>query len=89
METINIANRQTLMDAATLGKGDVQAAIEMSITQNVELTKEGGEVTSEVTVKDAGVVNNLSLREARPATAAGAINEGIGYWRIQHDFKVS
>lgn len=85
----NIAKGQCLADVAVLGKGNIDAAIDLALDQDKSITAEQGGVDIIGNPYDAPAVSELAYRKAAPATAAGEIAEGIGVWRVGLDFKVS
>lgn len=97
MPSVKVKNRQTLLDIAILESGNVDAALEMAVANGLSITEDlaSGSYVQLVAVKDAAVVNELVARGARAVSAdevSGDVivkMEGISFWSIAIDFKVS
>ena len=97
MEVI-ILHNQSLLDIAIQHTGAVENTFAMAVANGLSLTDDlpaGTEIQLPDNVnKDSDVLNYYSAKSLQPATAVIMLPEkerleGIGYWVIQTDFKVS
>ena len=97
MTTI-ILHNQSLLDLAVQHTGAVENTFAMAVANGLSLTDDlpaGAEIKLPDSVnKDNDVLNYYSAKRLQPATAVilppeEERLEGIGYWVIQTDFKVS
>ena len=97
MTTI-ILHNQSLLDLAVQHTGAVESVFAIAVANGLSLTDDlpaGTEIKLPDSVnKDSDVLNYYSAKRLQPATAVIMLPEeerleGIGYWVIQTDFKVS
>ena len=97
MTTI-ILHNQSLLDLAVQHTGAVENTFAMAVANGLSLTDDlpaGAEIKLPDSVnKDSDVLNYYSAKRLQPATAVIMLPEeerleGIGYWVIQTDLKVS
>jgi hypothetical protein len=97
MTTI-ILHNQSLLDLAVQHTGAVENTFALAVVNGLSLTDDlpaGAEIKLPDSVnKDNDVLNYYSAKRLQPATAVilppeEERLEGIGYWVIQTDFKVS
>ena len=97
MTTI-ILHNQSLLDLAVQHTGAVENTFAMAVANGLSLTDDlpvGTEIKLPDSVnKDNDVLNYYTSKRLQPATAVIMLPEeerleGIGYWVIQTDFKVS
>ena len=97
MTTI-ILHNQSLLDLAVQHTGAVENTVALAVVNGLSLTDDlpsGAEIKLPDSVnKDNDVLNYYSAKRLQPATAVilppeEERLEGIGYWVIQTDFKVS
>nr|DAY32261.1 MAG TPA: hypothetical protein [Caudoviricetes sp.] len=97
MTTI-ILHNQSLLDIAIQHTGAVENTFAIAVANGLSLTDDlpaGAEIkTPDSANKDNDVLNYYTAKSLQPATAVIMLPEeerleGIGYWVIQTDFKVS
>ena len=97
MTTI-ILHNQSLLDLAVQHTGAVENTFAIAVTNGLSLTDDlpaGVEIKiPDSANKDSDVLNYYTSKRLQPATAVIMLPEeerleGIGYWVIQTDFKVS
>ena len=97
MTTI-ILHNQSLLDLAVQHTGAVESVFAIAVANGLSLTDDlpaGAEIKIPDSVnKDSDVLNYYSAKRLQPATAVilppeAERLEGIGYWAISVDFKVS
>lgn len=97
MTTI-ILHNQSLLDLAVQHTGAVENTFALAVVNGLSLTDDlpaGTEIKLPDSVnKDSDVLNYYTAKRLQPATAVIMLSgaerlEGIGYWIIQTDFKVS
>ncbi len=97
MTTI-ILHNQSLLDLAVQHTGAVENTFALAVVNGLSLTDDlpaGTEIKLPDSVnKDSDVLNYYTAKRLQPATAVIILSEterleGIGYWVIQTDFKVS
>ena len=97
MTTI-ILHNQSLLDIAIQHTGAVENTFAIAVANGLSLTDDlpaGAEIKiPDSANKDNDVLNYYSAKRLQPATAVIMLPEeerleGIGYWVIQTDFKVS
>ena len=97
MTTI-ILHNQSLLDLAVQHTGAVESVFAIAVANGLSLTDDlpaGAEIKIPDSVnKDSDVLNYYTAKRLQPATAVilppeEERLEGIGYWVIQTDFKVS
>jgi hypothetical protein len=97
MEVI-ILHNQSLLDIAIQHTGAVENTFALAVVNGLSLTDDlpaGTEIKLPDSVnKDSDVLNYYTAKRLQPATAVIMLSEaerleGIGYWVIQTDFKVS
>lgn len=95
---ITILHNQSLLDLAVQHTGAVESVFAIAVANGLSLTDDlpaGAEIQLPDNVnKDSDVLNYYSAKRLQPATAVilppeAERLEGIGYWVIQTDFKVS
>ena len=95
---ITILHNQSLLDLAVQHTGTAENAFALAVVNGLSLTDDlpaGAEIKLPDSVnKDSDVLNYYSAKRLQPATAVIMLPEeerleGIGYWVIQTDFKVS
>ena len=95
---INVLPLQSLLDIAIQHTGAVENTFAMAVANGLSLTDDlpaGTEIQLPDNVnKDSDVLNYYSAKRLQPATAVIMLPEeerleGIGYWAISVDFKVS
>ena len=95
---INVLPLQSLLDIAIQHTGVVENTFAMAVANGLSLTDDllaGTEIKLPDSVnKDSDVLNYYSAKRLHPATAVIMLPEeerleGIGYWAISVDFKVS
>ena len=95
---INVLPLQSLLDIAIQHTGAVENTFAMAVANGLSLTDDlpaGTEIKLPDSVnKDSDVLNYYSAKRLQPATAVTLLPEaerleGIGYWAISVDFKVS
>ena len=95
---ITILHNQSLLDLAVQHTGAVESVFAIAVANGLSLTDDlpaGTEIKLPDSVnKDSDVLNYYSAKRLQPATAVilppeAERLEGIGYWVIQTDFKVS
>ena len=95
---ITILHNQSLLDLAVQHTGAVESVFAIAVANGLSLTDDlpaGTEIKLPDSVnKDSDVLNYYSAKRLQPATAVTLLPEeerleGIGYWIIQTDFKVS
>lgn len=95
---INVLPLQSLLDIAIQYTGAVESVFAIAVANGLSLTDDlpaGTEIKIPDSVnKDSDVLNYYSAKRLQPATAVilppeEERLEGIGYWVIQTDFKVS
>ena len=95
---ITILHNQSLLDIAVQHTGAVEHTFALAVANGLSLTDDlpaGTEIKLPDSVnKDSDVLNYYSAKRLQPATAVilppeEERLEGIGYWIIQTDFKVS
>ncbi len=97
MTTI-ILHNQSLLDIAIQHTGAVENIFAMAVANGLSLTDDlpaGTEIKlPDSANKDSDVLNYYTAKRLQPATAVIMLSEaerleGIGYWVIQTDFKIS
>ena len=97
MTTI-ILHNQSLLDLAVQHTGAVENTFAIAVANRLSLTDDlpaGAEIKiPDSANKDSDVLNYYTSKRLQPATAVIMLPEeerleGIGYWVIQTDFKVS
>ena len=97
MTTI-ILHNQSLLDIAIQHTGAVENTFALAVANGLSLTDDlpaGAEIKiPDSANKDSDVLNYYSAKRLQPATAVIMLPEeerleGIGYWAISVDFKVS
>ena len=95
---ITILHNQSLLDLAVQHTGTAENAFALAVVNGLSLTDDlpaGAEIKLPDSVnKDSDVLNYYSAKRLQPATAVIMLPEeerleGIGYWAISVDFKVS
>ena len=95
---ITILHNQSLLDIAIQHTGAVENTFALAVANGLSLTDDlpaGAEIKLPDSVnKDNDVLNYYTARRLQPATAVILLSdeerlEGIGYWAISVDFKVS
>ena len=95
---VNVLPLQSLLDITIQHTGAVENTFAVAIANGLSLTDDlpaGTEIKLPDSVnKDSDVLNYYSAKKLQPATAVilppeEERLEGIGYWVIQTDFKVS
>jgi len=95
---INVLPLQSLLDIAVQHTGAVESVFAIAVANGLSLTDDlpaGTEIKLPDSVnKDSDVLNYYSAKRLQPATAVILLPEeerleGIGYWAISVDFKVS
>lgn len=95
---ITILHNQSLLDLAVQHTGAVESVFAIAVANGLSLTDDlpaGTEIKLPDSVnKDSDVLNYYSAKRLQPATAVilppeEERLEGIGYWAISVDFKVS
>lgn len=95
---INVLPLQSLLDIAIQHTGAVENTFALAVANGLSLTDDlpaGTEIKLPDSVnKDSDVLNYYSAKSIQPATAVIMLPEaerleGIGYWAISVDFKVS
>ena len=95
---ITILHNQSLLDLAVQHTGAVESVFAIAVANGLSLTDDlpaGTEIKLPDSVnKDSDVLNYYTAKRLQPATAVIMLSEeerleGIGYWVIQTDFKVS
>ena len=95
---ITILHNQSLLDIAIQHTGAAENTFAVAVTNGLSLTDDlpaGAEIQLPDNVnKDSDVLNYYTAKRLQPATAVilppeEERLEGIGYWVIQTDFKVS
>ena len=95
---INVLPLQSLLDIAIQHTGAVESVFAIAVANGLSLTDDllaGTEIKLPDSVnKDSDVLNYYTAKRLQPATAVILLPEaerleGIGYWVIQIDFKVS
>ena len=95
---INVLPLQSLLDIAVQHTGAVESVFAIAVANGLSLTDDlpaGTEIKLPDSVnKDSDVLNYYSAKRLQPATAVIMLPEeerleGIGYWAISVDFKVS
>ncbi len=94
MQTIIVKNGQTFIDLAMQYAGSAEAALAMSVQNNLPLTAEltTGSVQQRPSVLNAVVAKEFEKEKANPQSNISGVlnmNEGIGYWYLENDFIVS
>jgi hypothetical protein len=94
MQTIQVKDRQTFLDIAMQHSGSAEAAFEIAVQNNMELTADliAGTWLPQPAVVFADIVQLFKVEKAVPASIIfdgiyGA-KEGIDYWAIENDFIV-
>jgi len=90
-------DRQSIIDIALQTSGDVSAALDLAIANDLNITDDLvlGSTLSTVDVVNRGVVNRYNEKKTTPATdiseedSNNAPFGGIGYMGIELDFMVS
>lgn len=84
-------NDQTLADVAVQHLGDIEALVPMCVNADISLTDTGiAHINVDMEVVDKKVVEQLNKVENIPASGLEeAIPQGVGYWAVGLDFKVS
>lgn len=96
-KTVQPIDRQSLLDVAIQTSGGVEAAVEMSVKNDLSITDTlpDGVPIDTVAPVDKNVLARYEARDVRPATdlsaedLATAPYGGIGYMGIEVDFIVS
>ncbi|MEN9570899.1 MAG: hypothetical protein RL172_2130 [Bacteroidota bacterium] len=90
-----VGSRQTLIDLAMQHAGAAEAAFEMCVQHDFEITKEleAGSILPEPVVLNNEVVTLYRTEKAKPASILikqmpGEEDEGIDFWAIETDFEV-
>ena len=95
---VKVLPLQSLLDIAIQHTGAVESVFAIAVANGLSLTDDlpaGAEIQLPDSVnKDSDVLNYYSAKRLQPATAVIMLPEeerleGIGYWVIQIDFKVS
>ena len=95
---ITILHNQSLLDLAVQHTGAVESVFAIAVANGLSLTDDlpaGTEIKLPDSVnKDSDVLNYYTAKRLQPATAVilppeEERLEGIGYWAISVDFKVS
>lgn len=95
---VNVLPLQSLLDIAIQHTGTVENTFALAVANGLSLTDDlpvGTEIKLPDSVnKDSDVLNYYTAKRLQPATAVTLLPEaerleGIGYWVIQTDFKVS
>ena len=95
---INVLPLQSLLDIAIQHTGAVESVFAIAVANGLSLTDDlpaGTEIKIPDSVnKDSDVLNYYTAKRLQPATAVilppeEERLEGIGYWAIRVDFKVS
>ena len=95
---VKVLPLQSLLDIAIQHTGAVESVFAIAVANGLSLTDDlpaGAEIKLPDTVnKDSDVLNYYSAKRLQPATAVIMLPEaerleGIGYWAISVDFKVS
>ena len=95
---INVLPLQSLLDIAIQHTGSVENTFAIAVANGLSLTDDlpaGTEIKLPDSVnKDSDVLNYYTAKRLQPATAVIMLPEeerleGIGYWAISVDFKVS
>lgn len=95
---VKVLPLQSLLDLAVQHTGAVENTFAMAVANGLSLTDDlpaGAEIQLPDNVnKDSDVLNYYTAKRLQPATAVILPSEaerleGIGYWVIQTDFKVS
>lgn len=93
-----VRDQQNWFDIALMLYGGVEAAFDLAILNNMELTSDlvnGIPLKKKGIAKaDGSIVKAYNRKGIKPATAyieslEGGVQEGIGYWAIEIDFAVS
>ena len=95
---VKVLPLQSLLDIAIQHKGAVENTFALAVVNGLSLTDDlpaGTEIKlPDSANKDSDVLNYYTAKRLQPATAVIMLPEaerleGIGYWVIQTDFKVS
>ena len=95
---VKVLPLQSLLDIAIQHTGAVESVFAIAVANGLSLTDDlpaGAEIKLPDSVnKDSDVLNYYSAKRLQPATAVIMLPEeerleGIGYWAISVDFKVS
>ncbi|MFC4163994.1 hypothetical protein ACFOWU_10030 [Epilithonimonas zeae] len=96
--TIAVLHNQSLLDFAIQHTGNVLNAFDLSIANGISITDDltvgMSLLIPETIVKDQEILDFYTAKNIKPATALTVdpeeeILEGIGYWYIYYDFKIS
>jgi hypothetical protein len=90
-----VGSRQTLIDLAMQHAGSAEAAFEMCLQHDFEITREleaGAELPQPIVLNNE-VVTLYRTEKAKPASILikqmpGAEDEGVDFWAIETDFIV-
>ena len=95
---VKVLPLQSLLDIAVQHTGAVESVFAIAVANGLSLTDDlpaGAEIKiPDSANKDSDVLNYYTAKRLQPATAVVMLPEaerleGIGYWVIQTDFKVS
>jgi hypothetical protein len=97
MKSVKILFNQTLLDIAVQELGDYSRAVELAVLNGMKLTDmpvAGSFVQVPTYERDKSYLVTLFSDDAnKPATGdtgiENAVLQGIGYWRIEQNFRVS
>ena len=95
--TTTILHHQSLLDLAIQHTGSVENAFILALQNGKSLTDDlvaGEQLSLKNTKNNKDILNYYQSKKLQPATAVTQLPEierleGIGYWVIQTDFKVS
>lgn len=92
---LRVEDGQTVIDMAMQTTGDAARIFDYAQMNGIAITDDisaGDAVTvPSATIDKAGIVKMLAVKANKPASGYSTINteEGIGFWIIEKDFKVS
>lgn len=95
MQTITTGNRQCFLDLAMQYAGAVESSFEIAYQANRSFTDEpaAGTIFPAPVVVNANIVAQYVASKVKPASidivTGETAGEGIGYWIVDNDFKVS
>jgi hypothetical protein len=93
MQRITVRNNQTLLDLSLQTTGSVEEAFNLALANGLGITDEvaTGTLLARTDVVDEMVVEQYTADRIIPATGITVeqLLEGIDYWAINIDFKIS
>ncbi|WP_346236161.1 hypothetical protein ABDK00_016860 [Niabella insulamsoli] len=91
MRSIKAANKQEVIDLAMQGSGSIDAVLDMCLKNDTSLTEDvtNGQSFLTADMRNKFVTQHFETERVKPSSAPGDLPDGIGFWIIGLDFKVS